>query len=90
VDAALTSAIISASQRHSNHELETLAREDGLQGGRGWANTVLTLSWEPLIALYRSLPSAVLNKPIPYREHRLDETVAAILDGVRVPKYRRL
>jgi hypothetical protein len=89
VDAALTSAIISASQRHSNHELETLAREDGLRGGRGWANTVLTLAWEPLLTLYRSLPPAVLNKAIPYLEHRLDETVAAILEGVGVPKYRR-
>ena len=89
-DATLASQMTIASRRHSNPDLEKLAREDVLRGGRGWANTVLTLPWHPLLSLYGTLPPETLNRTLAYQGHWLHETVAALLEGVNVPKYRRL
>jgi hypothetical protein len=90
IDAALARYMVTVSHRYSNPDLEKLALEDVLRGGRGWANTVLTLPWNPLLSFYTTLSPETLNQPLAYQGHRLDETVAAVLEGVNVPKYRRL
>ncbi len=90
LDAGLASAMIKNSESCSDHDLRTLAMQNLRSGGPGRANAMLILPFKDLGTAYSSTPLAVRNKPISFHGHQLDETVAAILDGVNVPKYRRL
>ena len=51
---------------------------------------MLTLPFKDLSAAYSPIPPAARNQPISFHGYQLDETVAAILEGVTVPKYLRL
>jgi hypothetical protein len=88
LDSALASAIQMNSESYTDQDLLRLALEDSTQGGRGWYNAALTLPLSDLRSAYLSTALEARNNPIFFRNHRLDETVAAILDGVTVPKYR--
>jgi len=90
VDPALASAMIDNSERYSDHDLGELALAGSRNSGPGRANAVLTLPFKELHAAYAAIPNEARNKPISFYGHHLDETVAAILDDVTVPKYRRL
>jgi len=90
LDAGLAAVMIKNSESCSNHDLRELAMQNLRSGGPGRANAMLTLPFKDLSAAYSTILPAARNKPISFHDHQLDETVAAILDGVRVPKYLRL
>lgn len=90
LDPALASVLVKNSESCSDQNLQQLAWEDFQNGGAGRANAVLTLPLKEINALYMSVPPDVRNKPVLFQNHQLDETVASILEGVSVPKYRRL
>lgn len=90
LDSSLSRAMITNSDRYLNQDLRELALEDARNGGRGRANAILTLPVKSLRELYVAMSPQLRNAPILFQDHKLDETVAAILDDVAVPKYRRL
>jgi hypothetical protein len=90
LDGDLAAAMIKNSENCSDHDLRELAMQNFRSGGPGRANAMLTLPFKDLRAAYSTILPAARNKPISFHDHQLDETVAAILDGVSVPKYLRL
>ncbi len=86
LDSALASALLMNSESWADQALSKVAFEN--LSGR--ANAVLALPFKEINAFYGSTPPAARNKPVFFRDHQLDETVAAVLEGVLVPKYRGL
>jgi hypothetical protein len=90
LDPSLVQVMLMNSHRYSHQDLCELALEDSRNGGPGWANAMLTLPIELISSFYSSIPPEARNAPVFFQSHQLDETVAAILDDVTVPKYQRL
>jgi hypothetical protein len=90
LDSSLASALIRNSETCSDSELREITLEDARHGGLGRANAVLTLPLNQITAAYLSVRLESRNTPISFQDHQLDETVAALLDDVPVPKYRRV
>jgi hypothetical protein len=90
LDPSLVSAMTENSETCSNQDLYQLALEDSRKGGRGRANGVLNLPFKEITATYLAVPWEARNFPIWFQEHQLDETVAAVLEGLSVPKYQRV
>ena len=90
IDPTLASALTKNMQSYTDHELRGLALQDSQNGGLGRANAMLTLPFKEVSAAYTAILPEARNKPISFHDHQLDETVAAVLNDVRVPKYRRL
>jgi len=88
LDSALSHAMLSNSENHSNQKLREFAWEDARKGGKGRANAILTLPMKRVREKYLAMSPEARTAPILFRTNRLDETVAAILEGVTVPKYR--
>lgn len=88
-DASLSRALLRSSGKHSALELSQRARENGRTGGPGRANTVLTLPFTPLHQFYLTLSPELLNSPVSFQNHRLDETVAAVFDDIMIEKYQK-
>lgn len=89
-DNSLAHAILVNSQSLSDHELGELALMDAQQGGMGTANAILTLPLKQIGHVYLSMPPAERNAPILFEDHRLDETIPAILENIPVPKYQNV
>jgi hypothetical protein len=89
LDPSLARMMLANTRSYSDQNLRELALEDARNGGPGWANAVLTLPMKPLNSFYSSIAPETRNTPFFFQNHQLDETVAAILDNVVVPKYRR-
>jgi len=70
--------------------LREIAMEERQRGGRGRANAILALPWKDVIKAYQALSPDARTAPILFADHLLDETVAAVLEGIKVPKYRRI
>ena len=90
LDPSLAQAMIVNHERFSNEDLQKLALDDDRMGGHGWVSTVLTLRLDQISAFYFALVPETRARPVLFHGHRLDETVAAILDDIPVPKYQRL
>ena len=90
LDSSLAPAMIENSENISDRHLQDLARQDSLHGGYGKANAVLTLPYRELQASYLAVYPEARNRPIWFQGHELDETVAAVLEDIPVPKYRSL
>ena len=90
LDPSLSAAMIANSKGCTDHDLRELARRDSQNGGVGHANAVLTLPYKEVSDFYLASPAEARNRPVFFLHHQLDETVAAVLDDVRVPKYRRV
>jgi len=90
LDSALAAAMIENSEKCSDENLRQLALQDFRNGGPGRANGMLTMPFEEINDFYTTIPVEARNQPILFQTHSLDETVGAILEGVLVPKYRRL
>jgi hypothetical protein len=88
-DGGLCEALLSASQGHSDHDLGQLALMDSQKGGRGRANSVLTLPLRRVTESYLALPPEERYRKITVDNHRLDESVLVILPEVDVPQYQR-
>ena len=87
LDRAVISAMIESSETCSDKGLGKRALEDSLNGGLGRANAVLTLPFREINDFHLGIPLAVRNQPVYFQSHQLDETVAAVLEGVTLPKY---
>jgi hypothetical protein len=87
-DINLIDTMLTNSKSQSNEILKGLALEDERKGGKGWANAVLTLPANEVTAYYLATSPEDRDQPVPFRGHLLDETVAAILEDVSVPKYQ--
>jgi hypothetical protein len=90
MDDSLSRTILANSESISDEALHELARQNLTMGGKGRANAVLALDLSPLTEAYRPLSPEERNKPFSFENHQLDETVAAVLDNLDVPKYRRI
>jgi hypothetical protein len=88
LDPSLAVAMIRNSETCSDDDLRELALQDYGNGGPGRANAVLTLPYKEVTASYLTIPLERRNTPIWFGDHQLDETVAAVLEDVSVPKYR--
>jgi hypothetical protein len=66
-----------------------LAAADLRNGGRGWANSVLTLPFELVRESYLALAPETRYGRIVVEGHELDESVLAVLADVEVPQYHR-
>ena len=85
LDSALSAAMLAHSETTSDQHLRELARESIT----GRANAVLTLPLKQITAFYEQTTLEERNSPISFQSHLLDETVAAVLENLTVPKYRR-
>jgi hypothetical protein len=90
LDSSLAHAMLMKSEHSSDQDLVELALEDARHGGHGLANAVLALPLERLSAVYLAMSASERSAPILFEQNELDETVPAVLDGISVPKYRRL
>lgn len=90
VDVALGRVILTASQGYSDQELEALALKDLRDGGRGKANSILSLPLATVLGAFGALKPEARFRKILLEEHLLDESVLAILMDVDVPQYQRI
>lgn len=90
LDRALARKMLACSQDYSDQDLGEIARRNSESGGRGWANTVLTLPLREVSEFYSGMTIDARDRPVDFRGHRLDETVAAFFEALPVQKYRRL
>jgi len=89
-DSPLATSMMRNSESFSDQELGELALQDVQKGGKGRANAVLALPVKLIRDVYLTLTLNERNRPLIFEEHRLQETVALVLDDVSVPKYQRL
>jgi hypothetical protein len=89
-DAALAHALVTNSESISDNDLRDLAWKDAQAGGQGWASAALTLPFHSLNSFYETVLPDARNQTVLFQGYQLDETVAAILENVAVPKYQRL
>jgi hypothetical protein len=78
-DPDMIEMILANSRRYSDSDLQRMAWEDALQGGKGRANAVLALRMDDLENVYRLIPTDRRNGPVRVAEHQLDGNVYAIL-----------
>jgi hypothetical protein len=90
LDSSLSRTMLTNSESYSNHDLQELALENVRMGGKGRANAILTLPIRFISDAYLAVPPEARSIPISFDDNHLDESIAAILEGVTVPKYRRL
>ena len=90
VDFALCQTMLAVSESISDAELGTIALKDFQNGGKGHANSILTLPLGTVTKSYRSIPPERRYRKIVVENHELDESVLAVLDGIVVPQYQRI
>ena len=89
-DSNLIHALLANSEMVSNKDLCDLAIKDAQNGGKGWANAILTVPLKKIHAVYSTIPPAEHNITLLFEEHRLDWTVAVVLDKITNTNYQRL
>jgi hypothetical protein len=90
LEPSLAHAIIMNSKSYSDHELQKRALENAQNGGKGRANAMLSLPLNLIKDAYLAMSPEERNSSISLEYQQLDETVAAVLEDVSVPKYQRL
>ena len=90
LDPSLADLMMKNSEHYSDLDLLELVLEDARKGGKGRANAVLAFPMERLRDHYLATPPEERDALILFQGHRLDETAAVVLEGIEVPKYRRL
>ena len=86
----LAQKLITNSAGISDWLLRERALQDAQSGGRGRANAVLTLPLKVVTAFYAALSTRERDHPVAFGGYALDETVAAVLEGIYIPKYRQV
>ncbi|MBX3081628.1 MAG: hypothetical protein KF716_08315 [Anaerolineae bacterium] len=89
-DTALCLALLNASERHTDAALGTLAVNNAQSGGRGRANSVLTIPLDSMTTFYRIMSPDQRYGAVNLDGHPLDPSVLAILDSIDVPQLQRL
>jgi hypothetical protein len=86
----LCEALLGNSAGVSKRDLVAQALMDMHSGGWGRANGVLVLPLKAVRDFYEAMPLAARGQSAWYGEHRLEATVAAVVDGVAVPQYQKV
>ena len=89
-DIHLCKTLLAVSKRYSDQDLGMLALNDFQRGGKGRANSVLTLPLNLVKGDYLSLPLDMRYRKLVIENHALDESVLAVLGDVDVPQYQRI
>ena len=90
IDAMLCRVMLTVSQLYSDQELAERARRDFDKGGKGHANSILTLPLSTVTESYLALPPEMRYGKIQIDNHELDESVLAVLEDIEVPQYQRV
>ena len=90
IDSILCKVIWSVSQLYSDQDLGERALQNLEYGGKGRANTILTLPLHQVRDSYLALSPDMRYQKIVIDKHELDESVLAILEDIEVPQYQRL
>jgi hypothetical protein len=90
VDVAICQTMIAASQLYTDQDLGRLALKDFQNGGRGHANSMLSLPLGLVATSYLAFAPDMRYRKIVIQNHELDESVLAVLGDVDVPQYQRL
>lgn len=72
--------VLANSSGYSDKDLEKMAWEDALHGGKGRANAVLVLGLDELSGVYQSIATHLPDEPIRVRGHQLDRSVLAVVE----------
>jgi hypothetical protein len=78
-DPGIISMLTDNSRNYSDMDLQRMANEDAMKGGKGRANAVLAVEPEELRSYYRSISSDDHETDPLFAGHRLDGNVPAIL-----------
>jgi len=89
-DTVLGIAMIKKDHSYSDMDLEEMAIVDEQQGGKGRANCIFVTPLAAVTSFYRNLSIEARDQPVVYKGHNMADSVLAILDGIPVPKYKRL
>jgi hypothetical protein len=89
-DSILCRVMWSVSQLYSDQELGERALQNLEYGGKGRANTILTLPLSRVKESYLALAPEMRYQKIEIDNHELDESVLVILEDIEVPQYQRL
>jgi len=90
IDSILCKVMWSISQLYSDQSLGERALQNFENGGKGRANTMLTLPLHQVRESYLALSPEMRYGKIMIDHHELDESVLAILEDIEVPQYQRL
>src|SRR5215213_1002369 len=90
VEAELCKTMLAANQQYSDQDLGMLALTDAQNGGKGHANSVLTLPLHMVTESYLKLAPERRYSKIVIEGHELDESVLVLFGHVEVPQYRRM
>ncbi|HXD11811.1 MAG TPA: hypothetical protein VN653_17225 [Anaerolineales bacterium] len=88
-DASLMDVMLKNSENISPEDLWELALNDSQTGGKGRANAILTRPLKQISDFYLAMSPNERNVPILFEKHQLEETVAAVLENIPVPKYQK-
>jgi len=89
LEEALCKTMLAASEHNSDQDLGLLAWKNFLTGGRGQANSILTLPLHMVTEAYHSFLPEFRYRKINIANHTLDQSVLAILEDMDVPQYQK-
>jgi hypothetical protein len=90
IDLTLCQVMWSVSQLYSDQDLRERALQNFENGGKGRANTMLTLPLSQVRESYLALSPELRYTKIMIDNHELEESVLAIFEDIEVPQYQRL
>jgi hypothetical protein len=90
LDSFLARTMLTNSMSLSHQDLCELVLKDAQNGGKGMANAILAVPLKQISTVYLAMSPEERNVPILFKKNRLDDTIAAVLDDITVPKYQRL
>jgi hypothetical protein len=90
IDQTLCKVMWSVSQLYSDQDLGERALQNFENGGKGRANTMLTLSLSQVRESYLALSPEMRYGKILIDDHELEESVLAIFEDINVPQYQRI
>jgi hypothetical protein len=86
-DPDLCRRMVVNSEMHSQRVLQGMALEDLHKSGAGRANAILAVPEEKIRSAYLSIAPEGRGLPLSFGDTLLEGNVAAVLEGVPVPKY---
>jgi hypothetical protein len=90
LDRDLCRAMISNSEAHPGQVLRAEALDDAHKGGLGRANAVLVAAEEEIRAAFLNVPPERRGEVLPFADTLLEGNVAAVIEGIYVPKYQQI
>ena len=90
LDPSIANMLVIYSESITNEALQQRVLLAAQNGQRGWVNAVQILPLNAIRTFYKALSPGDRNQPVSFQGHKLDETVAAVLDNLNVPKYERI